>query len=63
VSSTPPTYPAGTELLYVDLEGRPRVAWRQNVRGWTSAIPAPDGRHIALTHTSAATNVWLLKGL
>jgi Tol biopolymer transport system component len=62
VSSTPPTYPAGTELLHVDLEGRTRVMWQQNVRGWTSAIASPDGRRIALTNTSAVTNVWMLKG-
>jgi serine/threonine protein kinase len=62
VSSTPPTYPAGSELLHVDVGGRTRVIWQQNVRGWTSAIASPDGRHIALTHTSAVTNVWMLTG-
>jgi serine/threonine protein kinase/Tol biopolymer transport system component len=62
VSSTPPTYPAGTELLHVDRKGRTRVIWQQNVRAWTSVIASPNGRHIAITHTSAVTNVWMLTG-
>jgi serine/threonine protein kinase/Tol biopolymer transport system component len=62
VSSTPPTYPVGTQLLHVDHEGRTRIVWQQNARGWMSAIASPNGRHVALTHTSAVTNVWMLKG-
>ena len=61
VSSTP-TYPAGTELVNVNLEGVSRVMLTQDARGRMSAIAAPDGRHIALTYTSAVTNVWMLKG-
>ena len=44
----------------VDLNGRTKVVWRQIDRDSTSGIPAPDGRHIALTQTSTITNVWLL---
>jgi hypothetical protein len=61
VSSTTTRYPAGTELLHVDLDGRTKIVWRQIDRDSTSGIPAPDGRHIALTQTSTITNVWMLK--
>jgi eukaryotic-like serine/threonine-protein kinase len=60
VSSTP-EYPAGTELLHVDPNGGVRVIVRQNARGWISGIPSPDGRRIALTQSSTAANVWLMK--
>jgi Tol biopolymer transport system component len=63
VSSTPVQNPGGTEVLHVDLSGRIKVIAHQNVRDWMSAIPSPDGRHIALTQTSAVSNVWMLKEL
>jgi dipeptidyl aminopeptidase/acylaminoacyl peptidase len=62
LSSTAAEYPTGTDLLHVDLAGHVRVVWHQNVRDWVSAIPAPDGRHIALSQTSTVSNVWMLKG-
>lgn len=62
LSSTTSEYPTGTDLLYVDLEGHVRIVWHQNVRDWVSAIPAPDGSHIALSQTSTVSNVWMLKG-
>jgi hypothetical protein len=61
VSSTPARYSAGTDLLHIDLTGHVRVMWHQNVRDPMSAIPSPDGRHIALTVTSTVSNVWMLK--
>ena len=61
VSSTSGVYPAGTDLLLVDLNGHARVVRHQNVREWMSGIPAPDGRHIALTETRTISNVWMLK--
>lgn len=60
VSSTSVQYPGGTDLLHVDLNGQVRVIAHQNVRDWLSAIPSPDGRHIALTQTSTVSNVWML---
>ena len=44
------------------LNGHVKVIAHQNVRDWMSAIPSPDGRHIALTLTSTVSNVWMLKG-
>jgi hypothetical protein len=61
LSSTSGAYPAGTDLLHVDLGGRVRTLRHQNVRDWMAAIPAPDGRHIAMTETSTISNVWMLK--
>jgi Tol biopolymer transport system component len=62
VSSTPVQYPAGTDLLHIDLNGHVKVIAHQNVRDWMSAIPSPDGHHIALTQASTVSNVWMLTG-
>jgi Tol biopolymer transport system component len=61
ISSTPPTGSAGSDLLHVDLEGHVKVVWHHNVPEWTSGIPSPDGRHLALTHATIVSNVWMLK--
>jgi len=61
VSSTAPTNSAGSDLLHVDLDGHVRVVWHQNVPDSTSGIPSPDGRHLALTHATIISNVWMLK--
>jgi serine/threonine protein kinase/Tol biopolymer transport system component len=61
VSSTPAQYPAGTDLLYIDLTGHAKVIAHQNVRDWMSAVPSPDGRHLALTQSTTISNVWMLK--
>jgi serine/threonine protein kinase len=61
VSSTPTESSGGTDLLRIYLDGRVRVIAHQNVRAAMSAIPSPDGRHIALTQTSTVSNVWMLK--
>jgi Tol biopolymer transport system component len=53
--------PGGTDLLHVDLNGGVNIVWQQSVREWMSGIPSPDGRHIALTQSSAISNVWMLK--
>ena len=60
LSSTPTTSAAGSDLLHVDLNGHVRVVWHQNVPNGTSGIPSPDGRHLALTHSSIVANVWML---
>ena len=53
--------PSGTDLLHVDVNGRVSVVWHGSPPEPTVGIPSPDGRHIAITHTSAVSNVWLLK--
>jgi Tol biopolymer transport system component len=62
VSSTSYTgVPSGTDLLHVDVNGRVSVVWHGSPPEPTVGIASPDGRHIAITYTSAVSNVWLLK--
>ena len=53
---------SGTDLQYVDLNGHVTVVWHQPVLSPMSAIPSPDGRHLALTRASMVSNVWMIKG-
>ena len=62
MSSTSARYPGGTDLLLIDLKGHVKVVWHQNVRDWTAGIPSPNGRHLALTHSTIVSNVWMIKG-
>jgi Tol biopolymer transport system component len=50
-------------LLYVDLEGRADVLWKQTLSfgSITWGVPSPDGRHLALAGYGADSNVWLLE--
>ncbi|MGA7928078.1 MAG: protein kinase [Candidatus Sulfotelmatobacter sp.] len=51
----------GTVLSYLDLHGNTRVLW-VNPSGWaTWARPSPDGRHLAIEHVSATSNVWMME--
>jgi Tol biopolymer transport system component len=55
--------PSGTRaLILVDLRGRVRTMLEdaQKQMGW--AIPAPDGRHVALWQASGNSNAWMLQG-
>jgi Tol biopolymer transport system component len=49
-------------LLLVDLHGRvrPMLQDAEKEIGW--AIPAPDGKKIALWQASASSNAWMLQG-
>jgi eukaryotic-like serine/threonine-protein kinase len=52
---------SGTELSYLDLHGNKSVLW-VNPSGWnTSARPSPDGRHLAIQHSTAASNIWMME--
>jgi serine/threonine protein kinase/Tol biopolymer transport system component len=54
----------GATLLYVDLEGRGQVIWRQRFsisNNPARGIPSPDGRYLALLGFSTDCNVWLLE--
>jgi Tol biopolymer transport system component len=51
-------------LLYVDLEGRGQVIWRQRFTGYSyeaRGIPSPDGRYLAVLSYATDSNVWLLE--
>jgi len=51
----------GTELLYVDLEGRSRVLYRVPGLFQVWAIPSPDGRQLAIMSGTRESNVWMLE--
>jgi DNA-binding winged helix-turn-helix (wHTH) protein/Tol biopolymer transport system component len=54
----------GATLLYVDLQGRGQVIWRQRFSIFNypaRGIPSPDGRYLALLAFSTDCNVWLLE--
>ncbi len=54
----------GATLLYVDLEGRGQVIWRQRFSVFNypaRGIPSPDGRYLAVLAFSTDSNVWLLE--
>jgi len=54
----------GTTLLYVDLEGRGQVIWRQRfsiINYPARGIPSPDGRYLAMLAFSTDSNVWMLE--
>ena len=48
-------------LLSVDLHGNGRVLWRQPGAFDISAIPSPDGHHLAVWVRNLHANVWLLE--
>jgi serine/threonine protein kinase/Tol biopolymer transport system component len=48
-------------LLSVDLHGNTRVLWRQAGAIDISAIPSPDGRHIAVWVRNLHANFWLVE--
>jgi len=52
---------AGTDLLYLDLNGGARVVWHLPAGIYIDGIPSPDGRHIALTYTTSISNGWMFK--
>jgi Tol biopolymer transport system component len=62
VSSTSTALAGGTDILRVDLNGQVNAVWHQAFAMATSAIPSPDGRHLAFTNATTISNVWLLKG-
>jgi Tol biopolymer transport system component/predicted Ser/Thr protein kinase len=52
--------PTSTTLLHVDLEGHATPLWDQ--RGaLTYAVPAPNGRELAIAGTTSGSNVWMIE--
>ncbi|HET7439781.1 MAG TPA: hypothetical protein VFJ47_00645 [Terriglobales bacterium] len=49
-------------LLNIDLYGRTRTMLEDTKMGIGWAIPAPDGRHLALWKARGTSNVWMLEG-
>ena len=59
-----PTAGQGATVLYVDLEGRAQVIWKQK-SGYAGVsdirVPSPNGRYLALLGYTLDRNVWLLE--
>jgi serine/threonine protein kinase/Tol biopolymer transport system component len=67
----------GSALLHIDLQGNARVLWEQqgstapwngpSAPGWfggpsaPSAIPSPDGRHVAIYDWKLSANMWMIE--
>jgi Tol biopolymer transport system component len=52
----------GAALLYIDLQGNARTLW--TMRGQNillRAIPAPDGKRLAIQASSSEDNVWMIQ--
>jgi DNA-binding winged helix-turn-helix (wHTH) protein/Tol biopolymer transport system component len=51
--------PTGSELLYIRPDGTSHVLWSQQGTP-VSAIPSPDGTHLAIAGWTRQSNVWML---
>jgi len=56
-------HPGDAALYYTDLRGQASLIWQQKGGrfGWISLQPSPDGRYLALTGATAASDAWLLE--
>jgi DNA-binding winged helix-turn-helix (wHTH) protein/Tol biopolymer transport system component len=52
----------GFALLYMDLQGKTRTLWEQEGSLGISALPSPDGRHIAIRGWNVNSNIWMIEG-
>ena len=48
-------------LLNIDLQGRTRTMLEDTKMAVGWAIPAPDGKHLALWKARGTSNVWMLE--
>jgi serine/threonine protein kinase len=55
--------PNGPILLYVDLQGKAHVLWKQKgtFETWSWTIPAPDGKHLAILGEAVNSNAWMME--
>jgi Tol biopolymer transport system component/DNA-binding winged helix-turn-helix (wHTH) protein len=51
----------GSSLLYMDLKGNTRTLWEQKGSVQTSAVPSPDGRHVAVLSWNLDNNIWMME--
>ena len=50
-------------LLFITIEGQLRVLWVPTDLALESAIPSPDGKHVAINVKKRHSNAWLMTGL
>ena len=48
----------GFELLRLSLDGKSHILWEQRGGLGTSALPSPDGKHLAIRGWSVNSNLW-----
>jgi serine/threonine protein kinase len=48
-------------LLHVDLHGNAQVLWEPHGESMVSALPSPDGKHVAMPLYSNYMNVWMME--
>jgi eukaryotic-like serine/threonine-protein kinase len=53
--------PLGSTLLHVDLEGHATPLWDQRGASRVRAVPAPNGRDIAIAGITRDPNVWMME--
>ena len=53
--------PRGFALLSVDLHGHIHALWEQEGSLGISALPSPDGRHLAVRGWSVNSNIWMME--
>ena len=54
--------PQGAVLLHVDLQGHANYLWESpGAYGEATAVPSPDGRHIAMFDWTQASNMWMIE--
>jgi Tol biopolymer transport system component len=53
--------PRGFALLYVDLHGQIHPLWEQEGGLGVSALPSPDGRHLAIRGWNVNSNIWMIE--
>ena len=51
--------PSGSELLFIRLDGTSQVLWSHQGTSVT-ALPSPDGTHLAIAGWTRQSNAWLL---
>jgi eukaryotic-like serine/threonine-protein kinase len=51
----------GASLLHVSLKGDVHILRTNQGRNYTSGIPSPDGRHIAMVGSTTVSNMWMME--
>jgi len=50
-----------SNLLFVDLNGKPHRLWQQKSAPFTWGVPSPDGRHLAIFGAEFNANMWMIE--
>jgi hypothetical protein len=50
-----------SNLLFVDLNGKPHPLWQQKSAPYTWGVPSPDGRYLAILGVEFNGNMWMVE--